>query len=53
MEMVAIWRQYQGGGTGMGHLPDGGGVLDQAAVMMDALASMGGAEARLKKERGE
>lgn len=36
-----------------GPLPDGGGTLDQAAVMMDAFRIMDAAEARLKKDRGE
>lgn len=52
-DLVSIWRLYQGGGMGSGHLPDGGGTLDQAAPMMDAFRVMDAAEARLKKDRGE
>lgn len=52
-DLVSIWRLYQGGGMAPGHLPDGGGTLDQAAPMMDAFRVMDAAEARLKKDRGE
>lgn len=46
--MLHLFRLYQGGGMGVGHLPDAGGVMDQAAIMLDAFALMAGFEARLK-----
>lgn len=48
--MVRLWRLYQGGGMG-GHLPDGGGSLDQAAIMLDAFGVMSSTEAALRRER--
>lgn len=52
-EMVSLWRHWrqQGLGGGHGHLPDAGGVLDQAAVTLDALEIMSAAEAAIRKER--
>lgn len=50
-EMVRLWRLYQGGmvsGWAPGWLPDPGGVLDQAAVLLDAFAVMSAAEAALQ-----
>ncbi len=46
-EMLQIWRLWQGG-FGPGHLPDSGGSLDQAAIMLDALAIMDATERALK-----
>lgn len=34
-EMLEIWSQYR-----RGYLPDDGGVMDQAAIMLEALALM-------------
>lgn len=51
--MVPLWRLWQGGSMSAGHLPDAGGTLDQAAIMLDAFRVMDGAEQRLRKERGE
>ncbi|MBP2297951.1 hypothetical protein [Azospirillum picis] len=56
--MVQLWRAYQPhagriGGMAQGvvpvtgHLPEAGGVGDQAAIMMDAFAIMSQAEAEL------
>lgn len=53
LELLPIWRLWQGGAMAPGHLPDSGGTLDQAACMIDAFRVMDRAEARLKKERGE
>lgn len=50
LEMVRLWRLYQGG-FGPGHLPDPGGSLDQAAIMIDAFAIMSAEDARLAKLR--
>ena len=49
--MIQLWRLYQGG-MGAGHLPDGGGTLVQATIMLDAFAIMSIAEAAIKKEYG-
>lgn len=46
-EMVRLWRLYQGG-MAPGWLPDPGGVLDQAAILLDAFAVMSAAEAALQ-----
>lgn len=54
-EMLSIWRHWRQTagplGGGPGHLPDAGGVQDQAAVMLDALEAMSAAEAAIRKER--
>jgi len=39
LEMVSIWRLFQ-----QGHLADRGGVVDQAAAMIDAFGIMSSAE---------
>lgn len=46
-DMVTLWRAYQGG-MGSGILPDGGGLLDQANIMIEAFNIMSYAETRLK-----
>jgi hypothetical protein len=46
--MILPWRLWQGGGLGPGHLPQAGGSLDQAALMLDALAFMDRIEVRLR-----
>ncbi len=53
--MLMLWRAFQGGGGGLmgggiGHLPDPGGMLQQAAIMMDAFAVMNAAERDLTPE---
>jgi hypothetical protein len=49
-DMINIWRLFKGGTAG-GHLPEAGGVMDQAAIMMDSFIIMDNAEAEFKKER--
>lgn len=49
-DVVRLWRQYQGGMGGVGHLPEGGGTMDQSPVVLDAFAAMSAAEAELKPE---
>ena len=44
--MVRLWRLYQGGDMGVGHLPDAGGSMDQAAIMLDAFSLMSDFDAR-------
>ncbi len=46
-EMLRLWRLYQAGTA----LPERGGVMDQAAAMLDAFAIMSAAEAQLPKVR--
>jgi len=45
LEMVRLWRLFQ-----QGHLPDEGGVMDQAAAMIDAFGIMTAAETELARE---
>ncbi len=47
--MIRLWRLYEGG-MGVGHLPDAGGSMDQAAIMLDAFGLMAAAKAALKPE---
>jgi hypothetical protein len=49
--MVNLWRLFQGNGYGAGHLADSGGILDQAAIMMDAFALMNNIESTLSKRK--
>lgn len=51
--MVRLWRLYQGGGMGVGYLPEPGGALDQSTLMLEAFGLMSSAEAELKKEDGD
>lgn len=46
--MVRLWRAYLGG-MGLGHLPEAGGLMDQAAIMMDAFAAMSNAQYQIDK----
>jgi hypothetical protein len=46
--MISIWRLFQ-----QGHLPDHGGVVDQAAAMIDAFGVMTSAEDQLAKDLEE
>ena len=50
-EMVRLWRMTRGGDFGQGPMPEAGGVMDQAAIMLDAFAVMSAAEAELTRER--
>jgi len=50
-DMLPLWRLYQGGGMGgAGHLPDAGGSLDQAAVMIEAFGLMTATERELSPD---
>ena len=62
-EMLVLWRQYAplpgriaGMAAGLipvtGHLPEAGGVGDQAAIMIDAFEIMTAAQQRLDASRG-
>lgn len=51
-EMVTIWRRCRAGGFASGHLPQAGGVGEQAALMLDALDAMDAALSVLRPERG-
>ncbi len=48
LEMISLWRLFQ-----QGHLPDQGGVMDQAAMMIDAFGIMTAAEGELAKDLEE
>ncbi|MDP6346240.1 MAG: hypothetical protein QF491_22075 [Alphaproteobacteria bacterium] len=48
LEMVSIWRLFQ-----QGHLADQGGVMDQAAAMIDAFGIMAAAEGELTRDLEE
>ncbi len=48
LEMISIWRLFQ-----QGHLPDQGGVVDQAAAMIDAFGIMSSAEGELARDLEE
>jgi hypothetical protein len=48
--MIRLWRMSQGGMAGPGPLPEAGGVLDQAAIMLQAFGIMNAAEKELKDE---
>ncbi|OJY71851.1 MAG: hypothetical protein BGP12_09705 [Rhodospirillales bacterium 70-18] len=41
-EFVRMWGACQGGMGGVAHWPDGGGVGDQAAWVVEAFALLGG-----------
>jgi hypothetical protein len=45
LAMISTWRLFQ-----QGHLPDAGGVMDQAAAMIDAFGIMTSAEDQLAKD---
>jgi hypothetical protein len=47
--MMQLWRLFQGGGMGVGYLPDAGGALDQPVLMMRAFSLMSDFEHRLTK----
>jgi hypothetical protein len=46
--MVRLWQQCKGPSGTLGHLPESGGVLEQSAITMDAIAVMNGTEAELR-----
>jgi hypothetical protein len=48
LEMVSLWRLFQ-----QGHLPNQGGVMDQAAAMIDAFGIMSSAESELARDLEE
>ena len=48
LEMISLWRLFQ-----QGHLPDRGGVMHQAAAMIDAFGIMTSAEDQLAKDLKE
>lgn len=48
--MLPFWLAWRGRGMGAGHLPGPGGYGDQAAIMLDALAVMDAADAKLAAE---
>ena len=49
--LLTIWRAWQGGGMGPGHLPFAGGSADQPACVMACLRAMDGAAAALRPKR--
>jgi hypothetical protein len=49
MEMVKLWRLFTGG-MAPGFLPESGGLMDQAAIMIDAFGIMSAAESDLKAD---
>lgn len=50
-EMTTLWALYRGGGFAPGPLPDAGGSLQQACIMLDAFAVMTAASAEFQPER--
>lgn len=51
--MLRVWQWSRGGFGGPGHLPESGGVLDQPVLMMDALAVMDAAYAKMRKRKSD
>lgn len=51
-DVVMLWDLYRAG-MGPGHLPDAGGVNDQACWLMEAFKIMDAAERNLKKGMGD
>jgi hypothetical protein len=47
--MVKLWRLFTGG-MAPGFLPESGGLMDQAAIMIDAFGIMSAAESDLKAD---
>ncbi len=47
-DMLRLWQMFQSS-FGAGHLPEGGGVMDQPALMLDAYAAMSAAYNTLSK----
>jgi hypothetical protein len=48
---VRLWAACRGGMGGISQWPDTGGVVDQAAWVVDAFAVLGGIEAAIDAER--
>lgn len=48
--MLRLFRQFAPG-MGAGHLPDAGGMLDQAAIMIEAFSVMAEADQEMRKPR--
>lgn len=46
-DFVRLWAACRGGMGGIAHWPDGGGVGDQAAWVVDAFGMLAGIDARL------
>ena len=51
-EVVQLWAQCRGEAT-LAHLPDPGGVNDQAAWLLEAFNACSAAEAELSKEEAD
>lgn len=47
-DMLRLWQMFQSS-FGAGYLPESGGVMDQPAIMLDALLIMNGAYNTLSK----
>lgn len=52
LDFVQLWFACQGAEGAIAHWPDGGGVGDQAAWVVDAFGILGAAEARMRKAEG-
>ena len=53
MQLIELWRAWQGGLGGAGLLPDQGGVNDQAAWIMAAFNILSAAERSLSRNKGD
>ena len=51
-EFVRLWGACRGGMGGLAHWPDGGGVADQAAWIVEAFAMLASIDAKLDKAAG-
>ena len=49
--MLGLWSMWRSGMGGVGHLPDAGGSLDQAAIMIDAFRAMDAAYDVLEEQK--
>lgn len=52
LALLDLWRQWQGGGFGPGHLPFAGGTADQPACVMAAFGILSAAERALEPPKG-
>lgn len=49
--MLRHWTLLRAGGMGtVGHFPERGGTMNQAAIMLEAFAVMNGAEAEVRQD---
>jgi len=48
-DVARLWRAYQGGGMGIGYLPDSGGLNDQCSWLIEAFGIMSVYERKLKR----